>query len=190
MKEILNEWKKFVNEADKKAVSKKKVEPTKPKTPGIYSNTYTENAVNLIKRFEKFKSMPYQKTGDKPTIGFGTTEYVSADGKTRKPVTMKDNIEIPEDLADEYMRNYLNFVVMPSLNNYLKIKNLTSNQIDALVSIMYNKGNTAFLNSPIFTAVNKNPDDRNLKNIFLADAAGKDAGILARRQAEWELYSV
>ena len=78
---------------------------------------------------------------------------------------------------------------MPSFNNYLKKRNLTANQIDALVSIMYNKGNSAFLNSPIFTAVNKNPNDPNLKNLFLADAAGKDPGILARRQAEWQLYS-
>jgi GH24 family phage-related lysozyme (muramidase) len=124
MKELLNEWRKFVNEADKKTASKKKVEPPKPKPPGIYSNTYTGNAINLIKRFETFKSMPYQHEGDKPTIGFGTTEYVSADGKTRKPVTMQDNIEIQEELANQYMINYLNFVVMPSFNNYLKKRNL------------------------------------------------------------------
>lgn len=188
-KEPLNEWKKFVIEANKKVVPVKKVEPKKPKPPGIYSNTYTENAVNIIKKFEQFKSTPYQNKGDKPTIGFGTTEYVSSDGKTRKPVTMKDAYEISEDLADDYIRNYLNFVVMPSLNNYLRKRNLNRNQIDALVSIMYNKGNTAFLNSPIFTAVNKNPKDPNLQKIFLADAAGKDPGILARRKEEWKLYS-
>lgn len=187
MKELLNEWKKFINEADKKIVAKK---APPPKPPGIFSNSYTENVVNFIKKFEKFKPAPYQNPGDKPTIGFGTTEYVSDDGKTRKPVTMQDNIEISEEQADKYMRNYLNFVVMPSLNNYLKKRNLNRNQIDALASIMYNKGNTAFLNSAIFSTVNKNPKDPNLKKIFLADAAGKDPGILKRRAAEWYLYSL
>ena len=181
-------WYKFlIKEA---VASAKKAVPQKPKPPGIYSNSYTENAVNIIKRFENFKSMPYQNDGDKPTIGYGTTEYVSADGKVRKPVTMKDNFEISKELADEYLRNYLNYVAMPSFNSYLKKRNLNRNQIDALISIMYNKGNSAFLNSPIFTAVNKNPNDPNLKKLFLDDAAGKDPGILTRRQDEWDLYSL
>ena len=185
MKQLLNEWKKFINEADKK-----KAAPAKPKPPGIYSNTYTENAVNLIKKFEQFRPTPYQNVKDKPTIGFGTTEYVSDDGKKRTPVTMQDKVKISEIIADKYVRNYLNYVVMPSLNNYLRKRNLNRNQLDALASIMYNKGNSAFLNSQIFTAVNKNPNDPNLKKIFLDDALGKDPGILVRRKAEWELYSL
>lgn len=185
MKQLLNEWKKFINEADKK-----KAAAAKPKPPGIYSNTYTENAVNLIKKFEQFSPTPYQKKGDKPTIGFGTTEYVSDDGKKRTPVTMQDKIKVSEPVADKYVRNYLNYVAMPSLNKYLRKRNLNRNQIDALISVMYNKGNSAFLNSQIFTAVNKNPNDPNLKKIFLDDAAGKAPGILARRTAEWELYSL
>jgi len=173
-----------------KVVPAKKVLPKKSKTPGIYSNTYTENAINLIKKFESFKQNPYQNEGDKPTIGYGTTIYVSDDGKTKTSVTMQDKGGLKNAQADKYLRNYLNFVLMPSLNNYLKKLNLNRNQIDALVSIMYNKGNSAFLNSPIFTAINKNPKDPNLKNLFLADAAGKDPGILARRKAEWDLYSM
>jgi lysozyme len=188
MKELLNEWKKFINEADKKSVAKKKTPSVKP--TGNYSNTYTENAIALIKKFEKFSPVPYQNDGDKPTIGYGTTFYVSSDGKTITPVTKKDKTRVTPEIADKYMRNFLNYITMRSINKYLKRKDLNRNQLDALVSIMYNKGNSSFLNSPIFTAVNKNPNDPNLKNLFLADAAGKDPGILIRRQAEWNLYSL
>lgn len=178
MKELMYEWKKFLSTSVIKEV--------KPK--GNYSYSYTENAVNFIKKHEGFKKSPYQNPGDKPTIGYGTTVFISNDGKKRVNVKLNNKLSITEKQADSYLRNYLNHVVMPSLNAYLKHTTLNPNQVDAIVSLMYNKGNSRFLNSPIFTALNKNPNDPAIKQLILNDAVGKPPGIMKRRQEEASLY--
>ena len=173
MEKILKEWKKFINE----------------QSGARYSYSYCENAVNLIKKYESFSEKVYQRPGDKPTIGFGTTVYISDDGKTKKPVTINDGPISQED-ADSYLRNYLDYVVMPSFNRYNKRRDLNQNQIDSMVSVMYNKGNSSFLNSPLFSIINNNPKDTRIKDAFIQSATGKAPGILKRREEEWRLYSL
>lgn len=163
------------------------------KTPGRISYSYSENLINFLKKVEGFSDKPYQKKGDRPTIGYGTTYYI--DPKTNKPipVTLKDK-PITQEQGDKILREFLDNITMPSLNNYLKNKPITQNQIDALVSVMYNMGNKGFLDTELFTVASKNPNDPRIKNLFLSEKIATIKGVVSpglqdRRRKEFELYS-
>ena len=65
------------------------------------------------------------------------------------------------------------------------------NQFDALVSLAYNIGVSAFAKSTVAKRVNANPNDPTIRDAFLlwSKAAGKVlAGLVRRRTAEADLY--
>lgn len=210
MKELLNEWKKFLSEEripiensditfvkqpiKKPAKADKAAKPSKPaktaKTPGLVSYSYSSNLITFLKQVEGFSDVPYQNKGDKPTIGYGTTYYVV--GGKEIPVTLKDK-PITKEQGEKLMKNYLNSRIMPSLNKYLKNKPMNQNQIDALVSVMYNMGNKKLLDTELFTVASKNPNDPRIKNLFLSDKLATVGGVVSpglkeRRKKEYELY--
>ena len=161
------------------------------KTPGRVSNSYSENLVTFLKAEEGFREKPYKNHGDRPTIGYGTTFY-PRNGKL-VPVTMKDP-PVTQETGDKLLRDFLNTSVMPNINNYFKNVPISQNQIDALISVAYNRGNSGLLNSELFTIASRNPNDPRIRNLFLSDnlatVAGKvEPGLKARRRREWELYS-
>jgi GH24 family phage-related lysozyme (muramidase) len=176
MKELLREWKKYISEQT---------------TPGRISNSYSENLITFLKKEEGFREYPYKNPGDRPTIGYGTTFYIK--NKKLIPVTLKDPPITPQ-IAEKYMRDYLNLYVMPNINRYFKNVPMTQNQIDALISVAYNRGNSGLLNTELFTVASKNPNDSRIRELFLSDnlatVAGKvEPGLKVRRKKEWELYS-
>lgn len=202
MKTLINEWKKYIKEelTDVVIPERKKKQVKKPPTPekkpapitGTVSYSYDENLIKFIKSLESFKSAPYQVKGDKPTIGYGTTFYIDPQTKKEIPVTLQDK-PITEQQADKLIRDYLN-VKMPSFNNYLKKEVLNQNQINALMSVMYNMGNKGFLNTKLFTVASRNPNDPAIKNIFLSDEMAMINGVVSqglkqRRAKEYKLYS-
>ena len=157
---------------------------------GKKSYTYSDNLITFLKSIEKFSDIPYKVGKDRQTIGYGTTFYI-INGK-EVPVSSKDK-PITREQGEELLKNFLNTRVVPSLNNYLKVS-LTQNQFDALCSMMYQMGNKGFLNSAIFTEINKNPNSPKIKNLFLsnqyATVGGEVSnGVLERRKKEYELYS-
>jgi len=171
----INKWYKYLTEEN---------------TPGIKSYSYSQNLISFLKQEEGFSDIPYQKKGDRPTIGYGTTFYI-VNGK-EIPVTLKDKPITPEE-GEKLMIDYLNKKVMPSLNKYLKNAPMTQNQIDALVSVMYNMGNKGFLDTQLFSTASVNPNDPNIRKLFLADkiatVGGKvSPGLKNRRKKELELF--
>lgn len=190
MKRLLTEWHKHIlNEAGPQT----KPQVKKPQAPitGRVSYTYSPNLIAFLKEHEGFSEKPYQKKGDRPTIGYGTTFYIK-NGK-KIPVTLKDKPVTPQQ-AEQLMIDFLNNVVMPSLNNYLKNKPMQQNQIDALVSVMYNMGNKGFLNTELFTVASANPEDPRIRDLFLSDKIATvggevSSGLKNRRRAEYSLYS-
>lgn len=171
----LNKWYKYLTEEN---------------TPGIKSYSYSQNLISFLKQEEGFNDIPYQKKGDRPTIGYGTTFYI-VNGK-EIPVTLKDKPITPEE-GERLMIDYLNKKVMPSLNKYLKNAPMNQNQIDALVSVMYNMGNKGFLDTQLFTKASLSPNSPEISKLFMSDKIATvggqvSQGLKNRRKRELELY--
>lgn len=131
----------------------------------------------LIKTFEGYRSEAYLCPAGVWTIGYGHTSGVQpGDTCTRDEA---------DDLLKEDLRTAENAVNAQNLD-------LTQAQYDALVSLVFNIGSGAFLNSTLLKL---------LKNDTVAREAVEDEwkqwkhsggkelkGLVRRRAAEWSLY--
>lgn len=144
----------------------------------------SKNGLDLIKDFEKFIPQPYIDDVGVITIGYGSTYYL--DGKR---VTMSDK-PINEQQATELKRSVLEKDFEPFIP-----KNVNQNQFDALASLIYNIGASAFSKSTLLKKVIKNPNDKSIEQEFLKWNKGRVNGKLVelkgltiRRKKEAELY--
>jgi lysozyme len=143
--------------------------------------TISQNAVDLIKEFEGFKTDSYQDTGGVWTIGYGTIEYPS--GQKVGPGEV-----IGQALAEHYLGYEIGKKVA-QLND-LNLS-LNQNQFDALSSFIYNIGFGAFKNSTLRRMIAINPNDPNIQDQFLRwsyDNGKYVVGLNNRRKKEAELY--
>lgn len=107
----------------------------------------TINGLNIIKKWESFRSKPYLDTGNVPTIGYGSTYY-----KNGARVTMRDKpISQPEALA--LMEYIANRDFASEINKLVKAE-IGQNMFDALVSFTYNVGIAAFAKSTMLKKIN------------------------------------
>lgn len=146
--------------------------------------TTTGNAgIDMIKRFEGFRSAPYKCPAGIPTIGYGATFYT-----TSKKVTMTDK-SITEAEAASLLR-----YMLKSFEQYVDsycVDTLTQNQFDALVSFCYNLGPANLKASTLLKKVNANPNDETIRAEFMkwTKAGGRTLkGLVTRRAAEADLY--
>jgi lysozyme len=103
---------------------------------------FSENGQEILKKMEGFLSQPENDAAGYPTIGYGHKiksgeRFAFLTETTASEVLLKD---VP--------------AIEGLLNNYIKTK-LNQNQFDALVIFIYNIGITAFLNSSVFTDIQK-----------------------------------
>ena len=139
--------------------------------------------IELIKKYEGFRSDPYLDAVGVPTIGYGATYY-----PTGRKVTMSDNpISIPlaVDLLKEMLKDF-----EKGVNRTITSK-INQSQFDALVSISYNIGNGAFATSTLAKRINANPNDPDIAYQFSRwnKAGGRVlAGLTRRRKEESDLY--
>lgn len=151
----------------------------------------SEVGLNLLKRFEGFKRVPYKDIASIPTIGYGTTIYSNG-----KRVSMRDK-EITQVEAEKELLYYVNGTIINYLNdhyNHVMIK-LTQNQFDAIVCLAYNIGLPSFLRSTVFTLIKNNPNDPNIREawalwnkITVNGTKRVSRGLTERRNNEIELY--
>jgi lysozyme len=146
--------------------------------------TKTGNAgIDLIKRFEGFRSAPYKCPAGVPTIGYGATFYPNG-----KKVTMSDK-PITEAEATELLQSIL--VRFEQYVDSYCIDTITQNQFDALVSFCYNLGPANLKASTLLKKVNANPKDETIRAEFMkwTKAGGRTLkGLVTRRTAEADLY--
>lgn len=130
---------------------------------------------------EGLRLKPYLDSVKIPTIGVGCTYYESG-----KRVTMQDPA-ITKERAIELFRNLLKSYELAVYSTTRD--DLNQNQFDALVSLCFNIGVSAFKGSTVLKRVNKNPLDKTIADAFLMwkNAGGKPI-LLKRRQREAELY--
>lgn len=124
---------------------------------------------------------PYLDSVGVPTIGYGNTYYENG-----VRVKMSDP-PISKDRALSLFMNILSFYEKGVWSNTRD--DINQNQFDALVSLTYNIGVTAFKGSTVLRLVNKNPADPKITDAFKMwkNAGGKPI-LLARRIREAKLY--
>lgn len=146
-----------------------------------------QEGIDLIKRFEGFRSKPYYCPANVVTIGFGTTIY-----PTGRKVAMKDKA-ITEAQAEVYLKHDCN--KFENLVENMVTAKLNENQFSALVSFAYNCGAAALLKSTLLKKINANPNDESIRAEFMKWDRARVNGVLTpldglrkRREAEANLY--
>lgn len=135
----------------------------------------------LIKSFEGKRLVSYDDGVGVWTVGYGTTRINGV--KVQKGLTITDSqaeLYLKADL--ETFENVVNKVVTIEVNQ---------NQFDALVSLTYNIGATAFTNSTLLRKLNSG-DFKCASEQFLVwnKGGGKVmTGLVRRREAEKELFN-
>lgn len=143
----------------------------------------SKNGIDLIKKFEGFKSRPYLCPSKVPTIGWGNTTYPNG-----QKVSLSDP-PINESLANTLLLDILK-KFENGVSNLVKSK-INQNQFDALVSFAFNVGLGNFGKSTLLKKVNVNPVDPTIRNEFLRwnKSGGKVLdGLTRRRESESNLY--
>lgn len=140
------------------------------------------NGLAFIALEEGLKTKPYRDSVGIPTIGVGCTYY--EDGSkvkmTDKPITKKRALELFANVLKHY-----------ELGVYSVTRDdINQNQFDALVSLCFNIGVTAFKGSTVLRLVNANPKDPKITAAFkMWKRAGKHPNLLLnRRIREAKLY--
>ncbi|WP_430673368.1 lysozyme [Klebsiella aerogenes] len=144
----------------------------------------SSNGFNFIKKFEAccLHAYPDPITKGQPwTIGYGWTQQV--DGKNIHP-GMVITAEKAEELLAKGLKEY------ELVLNTKIIVLLTQNQFDACISLTYNIGLSAFLNSTLLKKINANLI-KEAADEFLRwnKVNGRSIrGLTLRRKAERELF--
>lgn len=139
--------------------------------------------LDLIKQFEGFSGKPYLDSIGVPTIGYGFTYYPNG-----KRVTMNDS-----PISEEHATTLLAEIIKPyevGVDSMTR-DDITQNQFNALVSFAYNLGLKNLQGSTLLKKVNRNPNDKTIKDEFLkwVNAGGKKLhGLVNRRNKEAEVY--
>tara|TARA_R110000868_G_scaffold407045_1_gene688110 strand:- start:1253 stop:1789 length:537 start_codon:yes stop_codon:yes gene_type:complete len=128
--------------------------------------------VSLIKEFEGYELIAYKDIVGVWTIGYGHT-------KTAKP-----GMKITQRGAEELLRHDLAWVEAV-INKYVKVP-LKQNQYDAVASLIYNVGGTAFSKSTILRKLNANDFHAASLEFKRWNKAGGHIvnGLVRRREAE------
>lgn len=144
----------------------------------------TRIGLALIKKWESLKLEAYICPAGKLTIGYG---HVILEGEhITSPITekMADDILIIDCMVAE-----------DAINKYVKVP-ITINQFDALVSLIFNIGRSAFkrskalgyLNNGLFNEAAMEFFSKERGFVFIKDKVSK--GLLNRRQDELKLWSM
>jgi len=145
--------------------------------------TPSKNCIDLIKKFEGFRSEAYQDSVGIWTVGYGSTMW--PDGKNVQPGQRMTIQEAEAVMTWELTRKGKEIL------SGLPTTIINQNQYDALVSFAYNLGVGALLKSTLFKKLKVNPNDPSIRTEFMrwVNAGGKRlTGLVGRREAEANLY--
>jgi lysozyme len=124
---------------------------------------------------EGLKLKPYLDSAGIPTIGVGATYYQSGKRVTMKdkPLTRQEALDLFKWHLDIYEKGVWS----------VTRDDITQNMFNALVSICFNIGTSAFKKSTLLRRVNENIKDPSIKAAFeMWQNSGEDKGILLPRR--------
>lgn len=151
----------------------------KPKAPQVISFKRIEpsdNGIKLVKQFEGKRLKSYEDEGGVKTIGYGHT------GESTKKGRITD--EEAESLLREDLKNASTII-----KKVVKVS-LSQSQIDALTSLVYNIGASAFEKSTLLKKLNAGDIEGAAEefNKWIHVKGKTSAGLQKRRQAEKNLF--
>jgi len=136
----------------------------------------TPYAYLIIRQFEGLRLQSYKCPSGIWTIGYGHTAGVH-EGQT---ITQyQAELLLKEDVAE--VETYLNYINLP----------VNQNQFDALTSLVFNIGRTAFSTSTLIKLIRRNPNDPKIPAQFqrwIYAAGQQQPGLIKRREQESKLY--
>jgi lysozyme len=142
----------------------------------------SQNAIELIKRFEGCRYNPYRDSVGLWTVGYG---HLIGDGKSlpsgyNRVFTQK---EIDDLLVNDFTR------FESGINMLIRVP-LSQNKFDALCSFCYNLGMGTFQKSTLLKDINASMWDAAANDILKFHFAGGVSipGLVKRRQAEHDLF--
>ena len=147
----------------------------------------SENCLKIIKEFEGFSHKSYYATDHEKkmgicTIGYGTTVLENKVIPIGKKITEKE--------AENYLKKDVDDIYL-KLHSYIKV-DINQNQLDAIVSLVYNIGINAFKKSTLLKKLN-NKDFEGAAEQFerWVYQDGKILkGLVERRKKEKEIFSL
>ena len=153
----------------------------------------SKRGINLMKRYEGFRSAPYRDMVGVNTIGYGNTYYPD-----RRKVKMTDK-HLTEPQAEQLAMDIINLDFAPAVNKIFKDEiasgKLNQNMFDALVSLAYNIGTSALADSNSVTGNIKKGNYKAAADGFLLWNKGRVNGKLQaingltrRRTEERDLF--
>lgn len=141
----------------------------------------SENGFQIIREFESFQPKAYLDTGGVWTIGYGTIKYPNG-------VRVAKGGICTQAQAEMWLKNDCKWVDA-CLDKYVKVP-VTQNQFDALASLVYNIGETAFVKSTLLSVLNQNSYKLAAEQFdrWVYDNGKKIQGLVNRRKKEKELF--
>jgi lysozyme len=142
--------------------------------------TISEQGLALIRKFEGFSATPYICPAGRKTIGYG---HVIREGENMPDSGI--SLEEGEILLKQDVNIY-----QAAINNLVEIP-ISSNQFDALVSLVYNIGVYAFETSGLLRYLNFGDFEKTTTefNRWIYVKKQKNKGLIARRAEESQLFS-
>lgn len=137
-------------------------------------------ANDLIKKWEGLRLDAYKCSAGKWTIGYGTTVYPN--GRKVRP---------GDKCTEQQAESYLAYHLENEINRYLDkdFPDLTTNQREALQSLLYNWSWFSFRKSLLYTAIKKNNIGQIYKQWDVISVNGQPAlGLIRRRLDELQLW--
>lgn len=138
------------------------------------------NGIQFLKQWEGFKADAYKDTGGVWTIGYGTIRW------NGRPV--EQGMKMSEKEAELALQADLAWA-QTAVNKLVKYP-LTQNMFDALVSFVYNVGESAFSRSTLLRLLNQGQVADAAKQFerWKFDNGKVIQGLLNRREAERALF--
>jgi lysozyme len=139
----------------------------------------SQKCIDLIKKYEGYRSEAYICPAGVPTIGYGATMW--PDGK---------KVQIGQKITMQQAEQLLIWEANQKAKAILPV-NVNQNQADALISFAYNLGVGALNRSTLMRKVRLNPNDPTIRDEFMkwVNAGGKVLkGLVRRRKEEADLY--
>lgn len=150
-------------------------------TKNTPKHSLSNKGMKLLEQFEGLRLEAYLDSASIATIGFGSIKYPNGN-------KVKLGDKITKAQAKEYKLHDLKEFVS-TVNTYVKVP-LTQNQYDALVSLSYNIGSSAFKNSTLLNKLNSG-DYKGAAEQFLVwnkVNSKRVQGLVNRREAERNLF--